>query len=777
MSGPGAMHAYVAAGSLEMTSPTSRRYMDPRRPCNHGYSIWPSLRLFMMFDLRSPCVQVRLVRNTHEVVEVWSPNCRRAAFVAGLRDPLFPLITPPKLLDRRYDAHLGRFDYSYHAQYWDREAPWWPYMRRVRSVSDGDPALPAFMVLTLVWQDIPGGSRGRLNPTFVAQLAELTVSLDNRMNELHPSDPASPFWMQRPQFPSASEVRSLLGVSSWDEAVDLGVAIQRGVWEEDTWVSMREAMRKLAKVSDEELREYHFPMANESFVGVIVNGMSERNVLRHMAAEVPCFVVHRFPTGESPQSAMGLAPAQNDFLQGTELERLLSDAGNPYQRIARAQGVSDSSGEMNEGMGKSEKGSPEDERPSPQSPTPRIPILGGPFPALPLTREMIDIERVDWIVPPPIRDVTKSGSWEKWELSTANGEPAYVFQGKGKSVEAEYEMYDRRLKRRLFFDDLPDVQGRDVGDVYLAKTSSDWMYSSMEPAHGDPGRRATRPSGHSLPRLDEDPASSRFPCPSAHLLPRLDKDAAPLGPPPPIPGPSSIPPVTRSDPPLGSLKTRETTTTSFSPPVREEYSGGDRGATLAVGGDPRIVVATNLAPEVNTEFFAKLAVLDLQEAGAKLLEAVRTQGRMWLRFGSAQEGQLALQQLLLLTHGTRFGERIIAAFGAIPSFCEAALENNDCWSPPSTVESRTEQRKHSDPAPHRPLRRPLSLEHPLGRLHSVAFPFAALEASSLLAKSLLSPPFSLTAASFLLANSLLLVAVSKTPYPFITCAVSTFAFP
>ncbi|KAJ7253203.1 hypothetical protein C8J57DRAFT_1519499 [Mycena rebaudengoi] len=747
----GAMRAPAAAGPSEASSPATRRYAHPRRPCSYGYSRWPALRSFMTFDLRWPCVQTRIVQNEHETVEIWSPNCRRVVFVAGLRDPAFSLTTPSNLTDRRYDAHLGRFDYSCSAQYWDRDSPWWPYMRRVRSILDHDRLVPAFKALTTVWGDWPGsGSRGYLDPSFVNQLVDLTGFLDQRMGELRPSDSNSSLWTQHPQFPSPSEVRMLLEVSSWDEAVDLGVAIQRGVHEKDAWVSMREAIKALAPISDEKLQSYRFPPANDSFIGVVVNGMSEQNVLRHMAAGVPCFVVHRFAPGAVPQSAMGLAPARGDFLQGTELERLLSDTGNPYQRAARAQCVQDSVGSASEGLGHTERGSLEDERRSSsayqlqldmaakppveesrrsRSPTPEILVKGDPFPPPPLVKEMIDIGRVDWIVPPAILDVNKKGSWEKWELGLVNGEPAYVFQGKKQQAEARYEMFDRRLKRRLLFDDLPDLEGmcadarfgipvhrvpfyfpsnkKDLGDIYLAKQGSDWMYPSMEPARGDVGRYAPRPSAHSLPRLGGD---RRPPLPSS-----------------PFPRPS------------------------YSSPL--ESSGHDE--------DSRIVVVTNLAPEVSATFFARLASIDLQDAGAKLLEV----------------GNLALLHLPQMSHGTRFGENIITTLGTVLGFCDAAMDNSDCCresqgNDPTVLVRSSFVRLLLAGLQGAPLLLPPSL--PPLPITSPPPPFAIAAAPLLLAKG----PFCLVTVSFsFTAAPLSLTTPVHLPFPELLHPLTASTFP
>jgi hypothetical protein len=44
-----------------------------------------------------------------------------------------------------------------------------------------------------------------------------------------------------------------------------------------------------------DLREVTMPVANDDWLGLWVNGMTEAGVLLLMKQRVPCFIVHEFP--------------------------------------------------------------------------------------------------------------------------------------------------------------------------------------------------------------------------------------------------------------------------------------------------------------------------------------------------------------------------------------------------------------------------------------------------------------------------------------------------
>jgi hypothetical protein len=78
-------------------------------------------------------------------------------------------------------------------------------------------------------------------------------------------------------------------VRRWDEAVDLGVAFQRGLREMEGWIRMIEARKDDALMTVASLREVTMPVANNDCLGLWVNSMTKAGVLLLMKQRVPCF--------------------------------------------------------------------------------------------------------------------------------------------------------------------------------------------------------------------------------------------------------------------------------------------------------------------------------------------------------------------------------------------------------------------------------------------------------------------------------------------------------
>ncbi|KAJ7082500.1 hypothetical protein C8R44DRAFT_894796 [Mycena epipterygia] len=438
----------------------------------------------MSFELHHlPHVTSRLVRTSGRVFELWSPNSSQIPFFPGItRADFFPQV-PRNPSERRYDGRVGVNDCIY------------------------TPQLRTWRTLTML----------RLYPMFVDRLCSLSRELQTRMAALRLIlNPISTTWENGPTFATVRNIEMLRRMSYWEEAVNLGVALQRSFREMDAWVS-------------------------RTNIGGWFNGTSEDMVLRYMLARIPCLVIHEYQSDEMPRPSVRTFP---NFLQNTEVESLLSDM-NPYQQIARRAGLLDSITVGDDGRGLAPFATAEAERhsSSPRSSPAQSSAAGGPglelgapatparssaagslrressssatparallrylpsasrattpsasssssmtiaplptplttrqdsaparteespapssstdnrFAVAPLERRTLKQGRVDWIVPPPIAQPNpKVKDWENWKLSDEfYGTMTWTAVGKAKAKSLSYERkrYDRNHKRVLHLD-------------------------------------------------------------------------------------------------------------------------------------------------------------------------------------------------------------------------------------------------------------------------------------------------------------------------------------
>lgn len=301
----------------------------------------PSILSAMSFNLlQLPRVSSRLVRTNGRTFELWSPNSSQLPFLPGVfRSDFFPEV-PRNPSERRYDGHVGVHDCLYVPQYLRQDVGHWPFMRRITQVGSDNYAAAAFAPLVDYWEDAgPNTLAGQLDPAFIDRLSALSRELQARMLALRPLLSAtSVTWENRPAFATVASIEMLRRVRYWDEAVDLGVALQRNLWEMEAWVLFVGQRKTWNALNLCALRNTTMEVADEQYIGRWVNGTSEEVVLRYMHSRIPCFVVHEYQSDEMPRT--GVRTFQN-FLQNTEVEALLSDM-NPYQQIARRAGLLDS---------------------------------------------------------------------------------------------------------------------------------------------------------------------------------------------------------------------------------------------------------------------------------------------------------------------------------------------------------------------------------------------------------------------------------------------------
>ncbi|KAJ7233606.1 hypothetical protein B0H12DRAFT_1239290 [Mycena haematopus] len=323
--------------TTEPPAATSALYAHARLPCGAGYSDLPNICTEMTFDLRQlPRITSRVVRLQGHTLELWSPNSTQTPFLPGERRSDYVPITPLLFAERRYDGHTGKHDCLFVPQYGSSQTMHWPFIRRANMVPLDDDAYAAFAPLYEEWEVDPANRyRGRFNPAFVDRLSALRRELDERI-ATHGSalSSNSGTWATRPRYTNEVRAAALLGVRSWEDALDLGTAFQRGLREKEGWVTMMDVRTSRPNFTVEQLRGVAMPLADERYIGLWVNGAREGPVLNLMLAKIPCFIVHEYPSGTPARDEVHAeTPSFPDLLGGTEVSALISNG--PYQRIAR----------------------------------------------------------------------------------------------------------------------------------------------------------------------------------------------------------------------------------------------------------------------------------------------------------------------------------------------------------------------------------------------------------------------------------------------------------
>ncbi|KAJ6469216.1 hypothetical protein C8R47DRAFT_1223075 [Mycena vitilis] len=681
---------------MSSNRPQARRvwpmFGHARSSCLAGYYDVPNVSTAMSFNLAYlERINSRIVRIDGRVFELWSPNSSQRPFLAGeRRDGYLPLVSPA-LAERRYDGHSGRHDCLYVPQYFRADVPHWPYVRRASEVPLDDPVRPAFTTLSEVWiVDLGNRRKGHLDTGFLARLTALSRRITGKMEAWKTSS----LWSSRPQYACESRVQRLAICQTWDEVVDLGVALQRGLREQEAWLVYMQTRRDQHRLDLDRLRGTAIPEARERFIGIWLNGLPEMAALRYLVRGVPCFIVHEYLSSDVPR-AVPDSDTYTDFVSGTGLVLLLGDE-NPYQGIAREQGCLDALINGDDGRGphvlelavherRSSSVYLEDEarrrasitsvRPdarrtpalpaSPAEPSTtqhsqvadgRAPLTAAPqesgpslaerkertapslsntlrdrFAAPELELRALSPYHAAWIVPPPlIPNWTKK--WSKWELAEVNHEPAWLSRASSSRISASSEWFDRQRGRRLFF-----------GKFRPAAGLLDWeRFGAPVPRHPfftmDGERAVPQPPSHWM-------------YPNEKVAPyNVGKKAA-------TPREEGLSRLGRAK---GKGKANQEAGEEEEEEEEDEY--GMDIDEVASHPPSNVVVVGGLDDSTSALMFRNLSSSALFRSSARPLSIIRAQGRMWLRFADVTEGRRAFGALGSVAYGLEVAHRSDAEF-------------------------------------------------------------------------------------------------------------------
>ncbi|KAF9542390.1 hypothetical protein CPC08DRAFT_730638, partial [Agrocybe pediades] len=400
-----------------------------------GYVFPPVVVDAMLFTLpRFSLSSHRIVECFQRSWELWSPNSSRYTFYPGVQEfgTRFGRSLPASM--RRYDGHDGRFDPTVSPQHFDKERPWLAFIQTSPDVSR-----PEFTPFTSVWVRDRSGYAGKFNQSFVLQVPLSTIRPD--------------LWEKRPLIPTKDDVVHLNRLSKWEEAVDYYTELQREIKYLAAWCSMADAFIAFAKDRPEVDRVMP---ANETIMGVWLNGCEEEDGKWLLANRVPCYVIHELSSNET-RDGVTSSKRVNDFHTGTGVVRLRV-AANALDQIAKKGGnlLRELNWDLGQASATDHKYLPTDrERSALDAQGWRNGVYYDPkqtvvMKILPSTA--VASETSGLLLPPPITRGDNAGGWSKWSEEELEDEE-YVLVRRGKHYPMppdSYEYHDRINNRRVY---------------------------------------------------------------------------------------------------------------------------------------------------------------------------------------------------------------------------------------------------------------------------------------------------------------------------------------
>ncbi|KAF9544441.1 hypothetical protein CPC08DRAFT_799658 [Agrocybe pediades] len=415
-----------------------------------GYVLPPTVVDAMLFLL--PCFTLcshRIVENFQRSWELWSPNSTRSVFYPGAQEFGTRFGRSLSVSMRRYDGHEGRFDPTVSPQHFDKGRPWLGFIQTSPDISR-----PEFNSFANVWVRDKSGYSGKFDSSFVLQLAKRVHVLYENVNSKYPLAAVRPdLWKKRPSIPTKDDVVHLNLMTKWEDAIDYYTELQREVKYMAAWCKMADAYISYSK--DRPEIEKVMP-ANETLMGVWMNGCDEEEGKWLIANRVPCFIIHELTAKESRDWVIG-SKRVSDFQTGTGAVRLRV-AANPLDQFAKKGGnaLLDLNWELGQASASDHEYLPTDKdrssitaqgwRNGAYYDPKKIVIVKDRTPSIPT------VTASGYRLPPPVTCAVDLGGWSKWtEEELEDEEYVLLCRGKGYSApEHSYEYYDRIHNRRVY---------------------------------------------------------------------------------------------------------------------------------------------------------------------------------------------------------------------------------------------------------------------------------------------------------------------------------------
>lgn len=525
-----------------------RQYTTTRLRSNHGYDDPPIVDDSLPSALPLLTQRTgRLVQFGRELCEIWSPNSAIHPYLPGVVPKGFDFSIPDDPRHRRYDGHLGRFDYTVIPQMFSGDRPWRGFIRRPFAPESSQ--YPEFAIIHQLWKPSPS-SQGvwptTLPISYIQALHERVTQLDSASAEnsviaqYYPS-----VWEYRPLLPTHAEIDQLGSICRFEQAVDLVLEVQRRIRDFDAWYRYGQmSLHDFPTKQEEDLRRGPQYPANDEWIGAWINGASKCDILHALYWRMPCFIAHILSPDERSSVARKDLPART-LIDGTDVTQLDATT-NGYDFIAerskrgytryvptlkadppslspeyRARSASAAHG----WTGRWYSGVEDSQKllkccpPPPLSPLPDhvwSPPVSAPE-ALPLDTVVLDAERAPWLRPPPVMPYLASEKMSHWIEDVVAGKDGMREVAKSKGLQTRIPMHDREHKRKLYFHEtlrplpgavsdsqvfgmpLPPLLFKNRSGKQVARST--WVYHQEKPSPGDSGRLAPTPEPSSLPLL------------------------------------------------------------------------------------------------------------------------------------------------------------------------------------------------------------------------------------------------------------------------------------
>ena len=496
-----------------------KRILDtPRLKSFAGYAARPVVQDSLSYFIPAfHVISSRLVAFRNQLFEIWSPNSTQTPFYPGVQDSTVHLTTTalPES-QRRCDGHMGRFDPTISPQHYNPQYPWLPFIRRY---SDGShPEHEAFLT---VWRPTSSPNRGTIHLPYLQQLASRSQLLLDAIAKYAAIQHLRPkMWEHRQLGPSPHDIMYQLGGErTFDHAVDYLNMAQRDLKVMSAWIRMAHLIIEDSRSNLPPITSV--PEADDSLVGIWLNGTTEEVGLWLLQHGVPCFIIHEAEKPADLRRLMQNSDRLHNFWQNTPVASLCFDVNPVDVAVSRDRGMlRDLETDIGLATQAPDADTRDRDRSSPyaqgfvngQYHDPRIPT---PSRYAPPAITLVD----GMIIPPPVASAKPGIKWSRWISQTNDEDEEYLSQiGKRSEEGGSYKYYDREKCRSFLLDHrlkapehyfadpaiyglpAPRVRYYEPGnkDLY-ERAGSHWVYLQKEPKREDIGRKYTPPASTSAP--------------------------------------------------------------------------------------------------------------------------------------------------------------------------------------------------------------------------------------------------------------------------------------
>ncbi|KAK7467423.1 hypothetical protein VKT23_004477 [Stygiomarasmius scandens] len=512
-----------------------------------GWKEMPEVYRVLDFTLPQKCpYKGRVVEFKEDRLDDWADNPTRVELYSrnSAQIPFFPgkqmySSTIPLLL--RIDGSKGKFDPTMNPLYFDPDHPYYPFIRRSDNCSL-NPTFPEEVPPFLVWRStrFPEQESGSIQSEYLRILRERIFLLQRRVPTISLSEGAHSwpgFLSSQPSKPTSIPWN---GNFLFDDFVDKLSELQQWTKKLAAWVHMGELLMESYLNPSSSVTEGSLQPADDSFIGVWINGMEESQVAwLASVGRIPLFVSHKIEgSKDSPEANKALGTNNpfgfTDWLDNTVLQEwdrltssqrcnVVSDCSSDFSSQLYWPSVESAIRNWNSSSLANDFNYPgQDLRKLPSEE-----VIEGQdrFGPKPWTSRELAPERVNWITPPEVQNVKQEGKWEDFEEITDLETSRQVLRRIGKKAKKGLDdelclYYDRIRKRRLHLEEklrIPPGICHDIGvfglpgpclpyftdhNLKFRTSASDWVYLQEKPNANDPNRRASTPPLSSLPLIE-----------------------------------------------------------------------------------------------------------------------------------------------------------------------------------------------------------------------------------------------------------------------------------